>query len=164
MRKRTFTILLLLWAYVTATAQTIGLLQADSNNVDGYVLFSPIAYTSTYLIDKCGRKVNEWPGTYRPGNSVYLLEDGSLLRTGNMMNPNFGAGLRDLLFENITPENIQNIELSIKSGLEINFSNITIIELFIKPEPDNNTIVVKFSYIINNTGIEDEININFQNG
>jgi Arylsulfotransferase (ASST)/Secretion system C-terminal sorting domain len=92
MRKRTFTILLLLWAYVTAPAQTIGLLQADSTNVDGYVLFSPIAYTSTYLIDKCGRKVNEWPGTYRPGNSVYLLEDGSLLRTGNLMNPNFGAG------------------------------------------------------------------------
>jgi phage baseplate assembly protein W len=85
-------------------------------------------------------------------------------RRERVFNPNFGAGLRDLLFENITPENIQNIELSIKSGLEINFSNITIIELFIKPEPDNNTIVVKFSYIINNTGIEDEININFQNG
>lgn len=92
MKKRTFTVLLLLWTYVTAQAQTIGLLQADSNNVDGYVLFSPTAYTSTYLIDKCGRKVNEWTGTYRPGNSVYLLEDGTLLRTGNLMNPNFGAG------------------------------------------------------------------------
>ena len=92
MRKRTFIVLLLICLHFTASSQTIGLLQADSNNVDGYVLFSPIAYTSTYLIDKCGRKVNEWPGTYRPGNSVYLLEDGSLLRTGNMMNPNFGAG------------------------------------------------------------------------
>jgi len=70
----------------------MGLLQADSNNVDGYVLFFPLAYTKTYLIDKCGRKVNEWPATYRPGSSVYLLEDGTLLRTGNVLNPFFSAG------------------------------------------------------------------------
>lgn len=85
-------------------------------------------------------------------------------RRERVFNPNFGAGLRDLLFENITSENIQNIELSIKSGLEINFSNITVIELFIKPQPDDNLINVNFSYVINNTGIQDEININFQNG
>lgn len=70
----------------------MGLLQADTNNVDGYVLFSPIAYTKTYLIDKCGRKVNEWSAIYRPGVSVYLLEDGTLLRTGNVLNPFFSAG------------------------------------------------------------------------
>jgi phage baseplate assembly protein W len=81
-----------------------------------------------------------------------------------VFNPNFGAGLRDLLFENISSENIQNIELSIRSGLEINFSNITVIELFINPQPDDNIINVNFSYVINNTGIQDEININFQNG
>lgn len=85
-------------------------------------------------------------------------------RRERVFNPNFGAGLRDLLFENITSENIQNIELSIRSGLEINFSNITVIELFIKPQPDDNLINVNFSYVINNTGIQDEININFQNG
>lgn len=56
------------------------------------MLFSPVANTTTYLIDKCGRKVNEWLGTYRPGLSVYLLEDGSLLRTGNLNNPFFSAG------------------------------------------------------------------------
>jgi phage baseplate assembly protein W len=85
-------------------------------------------------------------------------------RKERVFNPNFGAGLRDLLFENITSRNIQDTELSIRSGLEINFPNINISELFIKPEPDNNTIVINFSYVIINTGIEDEININFQNG
>jgi phage baseplate assembly protein W len=85
-------------------------------------------------------------------------------RKERVFNPNFGAGLRDLLFENITSRNIQDTELSIRSGLEINFPNINVSELFIKPEPDNNTIVINFSYIIINTGIEDEININFQNG
>lgn len=81
-----------------------------------------------------------------------------------VFNPNFGAGLRNYLFENITSRNIQDTELSIRSGLEINFPNISIIQLSINPEPDNNTIVVNFSYIIINTGIEDEININLQNG
>ena len=85
-------------------------------------------------------------------------------RKERVFNPNFGAGLRDLLFENITSRSIQDTELSIRSGLEINFPNINVSELFIKPEPDNNTIVINFSYIIINTGIEDEININFQNG
>jgi len=85
-------------------------------------------------------------------------------RKERVFNPNFGAGLRDLLFEKITSRNIQDTELSIRSGLEINFPNINISELFIKPEPDNNTIVINFSYVIINTGIEDEININFQNG
>lgn len=93
MRKRTcLTLLLLICIRLSTIAQTIGLLQSDSTNIDGYVLFSPIAYTSTYLIDKCGRLVNEWPGSYRPGNSVYLLEDGTLLRTGNVQNQNFSAG------------------------------------------------------------------------
>ncbi|MBK7684318.1 MAG: aryl-sulfate sulfotransferase [Bacteroidetes bacterium] len=92
MKKRISSLLFLLIITWGASAQTMGLLQADSTNVDGYVLFMPNSYTKTYLIDKCGRKINEWPATYRPGNSVYLLEDGTLLRTGNVMNPAFSAG------------------------------------------------------------------------
>lgn len=92
MKKRISSLLFLLLITWGASAQTMGLLQADSTNVDGYVLFMPNSYTKTYLIDKCGRKINEWPATYRPGNSVYLLEDGTLLRTGNVMNPAFSAG------------------------------------------------------------------------
>ena len=85
-------------------------------------------------------------------------------RKERVFNPNFGAGLRDLLFEQITQESLQSLEISIRSGLEINFPNINIIDLSVITDQDKNTIYVSFSYEIINTGIQDEININFQNG
>ena len=48
--------------------------------------------TETYLIDKCGREVKSWSSAYRPGQSVYLLPDGKLLRPGNVGNLTFNAG------------------------------------------------------------------------
>lgn len=78
--------------------------------------------------------------------------------------PNFGAGIRDLLFENITQESIQNIENTVRSGIEINFPNINITQLFITTDVNRHTVSINFSYEIINTGIQDEININFQNG
>ncbi|WP_432671312.1 aryl-sulfate sulfotransferase [Flavobacterium sp. SM2513] len=74
-------------------AQTVGLMQHDSGSLDdGYVLFAPNTNTTTYLIDKCGAQVKTWPSTYRPGQSCYLLPDGTLLRTGNVNNSIFTAG------------------------------------------------------------------------
>ena len=78
--------------------------------------------------------------------------------------PNFGAGIRDLLFENITQESIQNIENTVRSGIEINFPNINITQLFITTDVNRHTVSINFSYEIINTGIQDENNINFQNG
>jgi hypothetical protein len=71
---------------------TLGLLSNSPDNEDGYVLFAPNFGTTTYLIDKCGYQVHSWPNTHQPGQSVYLLEDGSLLRTGRLMNQTFNAG------------------------------------------------------------------------
>jgi hypothetical protein len=85
-------------------------------------------------------------------------------RKERVFNPSFGAGLRDLLFEQITQESLQSLEISIRSGLEINFPNINIVDLSVITDQDKNTIYVNFSYEIINTGIQDEININFQNG
>jgi phage baseplate assembly protein W len=85
-------------------------------------------------------------------------------RKERVFSPNFGAGLRDLLFENITQESLQNVETTVRSGLEINFPNINITQLFVTSDIDTNTININFSYEIINTGIQDEININFQNG
>ena len=74
-------------------AQTIGLMQHDGGTTDnGYVLFSPINSLKTFLIDKCGKEIHEWTSAYRPGQSVYLLPDGNLLRTGNTNNTSFTAG------------------------------------------------------------------------
>ena len=46
----------------------------------GYTLFAPLTSTTTYLIDLQGRVVHSWPSKYTPGQSAYLLDDGSLLR------------------------------------------------------------------------------------
>jgi len=72
--------------------QTVGLFLNTADSYDGYTLFAPLANTTTYLIDNCGEKVQSWNSTYRPGNSVYLLEDGTLLRTGNTSNQTFNVG------------------------------------------------------------------------
>ena len=69
-----------------------------------------------------------------------------------------------LLFENITQESIQNIENTVRSGIEINFPNINITQLFITTDVNRHTVSINFSYEVINTGIQDEININFQNG
>src|SRR4051812_48815313 len=80
---------------------TVGLLQQGVNDQPGYVLFAPLGYTQTYLIDKCGYEVHSWPSTYKPGNSVYFLPDGNLLRTGNTQNTTFSGGGKGGIIEKI---------------------------------------------------------------
>lgn len=74
------------------SAQTVGWFFAWPGHAEGYVLFAPINSDTTYLIDKCGRKVHTWKSAYKPGQAVYLLEDGRLLRTGRAGNTKFTAG------------------------------------------------------------------------
>lgn len=77
---------------------TIGLVKYDSTNLDGYVLFSPAASRTTYLIDKCGKEIKKWVSAYNPGLSSYLLEDGSMIRAGNINNTAFtGGGIGGIL-------------------------------------------------------------------
>ncbi len=64
--------------------QATGVVINEEGAFDGYTLFAPISSTTTYLIDNQGRTVNTWQSNYRPAHSVYLLENGHLLRTGAM--------------------------------------------------------------------------------
>ncbi|MCP4221032.1 MAG: arylsulfotransferase [bacterium] len=58
----------------------------------GVTLFAPQGLTTTYLIDENDDLVNTWESDYRPGLSVYLLEDKSLLRTAmSGVNGTFGS-------------------------------------------------------------------------
>lgn len=84
------------------SSQTVGLIQHDPQSLDdGYILFAPIGGTTTYLIDKCGKLVKTWPSNYRPGQSVYLLPEGNLLRPGNANNNAFNAGGKGGIIEKI---------------------------------------------------------------
>lgn len=48
---------------------------------EGYTLFAPEDTTKTYLINYNKEVVHTWESSYLPGHSVYLLENGNLLRT-----------------------------------------------------------------------------------
>ena len=89
----TFFLIAFLFGTITTSAQqTVGLFQNTADAYNGYTLFAPLGSTTTYLIDNCGELVHSWSSSYRPGQAVYLLEDGTLLRTGNTGNTTFTAG------------------------------------------------------------------------
>jgi hypothetical protein len=101
MKKQIF-LLLLSFLSTVAFSQTVGLIQHDNGTLDdGYVLFAPINSYTTYLIDKCGKQAKTWTSSYKPGQSVYILEDGTLLRTGNTNNTVFNAGGKGGIIEKI---------------------------------------------------------------
>ena len=68
---------------------TIGVTLRESGIAPGYTLFAPLSASfNTYLIDDLGRQINTWTNTSRVGNSVYLNNDGDLIRT---INPQGGS-------------------------------------------------------------------------
>ncbi len=69
---------------VFSQSNTIGLIFKDVEVSDGYVLFGPKNYTSTYLIDNDGLLINEWKSELKPGMTAYLLENGNLLRSARV--------------------------------------------------------------------------------
>ena len=74
-------------------AQSNGVLKKTDQASSGYTLIAPLGSTETRLIDIDGKVVHRWQSDVRPGNSVYLLNDGSLLRTGKVTdNPVFPVG------------------------------------------------------------------------
>ncbi|MGZ3864240.1 MAG: aryl-sulfate sulfotransferase [Bacteroidia bacterium] len=84
--------LLLLPFLLAAQTPTVGLIQHTSGSYDnGCVLFPPFFSDTTYLIDKCGKKVHQWPSSNPPGLSVYLLSDGSLLRSEAIASTTFNT-------------------------------------------------------------------------
>ncbi len=90
--KKIYTLIGLLFCVYSYGQNTIGILKNDVGSYNGYTLFTPNATTETYLIDNCGQVVHQWSSSFNPGNSVYLLENGNLLRTGKITNPDISFG------------------------------------------------------------------------
>ena len=74
------TVLVLLSSTDLAAQRTMGVTLSAKGHQEGYILFAPMVSKTTYLIDKKGRMVNSWTSETLPGQSAYLLPDGSLLR------------------------------------------------------------------------------------
>lgn len=91
MKKQLLTLILFqLVASLSYSQNTIGTVLNTEDAYNGYTLFT--SANETYLINNCGEVINQWTSTFPPGNAVYLLEDGSLLRACRINNPNFNFG------------------------------------------------------------------------
>lgn len=91
--KQKFILFFLTISISISQAQTVGLFNNDSTSFNGYTLIAPLGSNQTYLIDNCGFIVNEWSNSqYTPGASTYLLDDGSILKTGNTGDSTLSAG------------------------------------------------------------------------
>lgn len=71
---------------------TVGLILKTDDAYDAYTLFAPMGNGITYLLSNCGDVYYTWTSDYNPGHAVYLLENGYLLRTGDVGNTTFDAG------------------------------------------------------------------------
>jgi hypothetical protein len=71
--------------------QTVGLFLNTPKAFKGYTLFAPKHNTVTYLMDNDGRVVHQWKSAYEPGQSVYLLPNGHIVRAG-MLRVQGGTG------------------------------------------------------------------------
>ena len=106
-------------------------------------------------------------------NTTYTTKDAikanllNFILTGKrerIMNPSFGSGIRDVIFEQVTDERIDQIENLIYGGVELYFPQVRIDSLTIDLSPESQTITIYLKYAVINTNIEDELQININNG
>ena len=81
-----------------------------------------------------------------------------------IFNPSFGSGVRELLFQPITEDIIDQIDNLIRGGVETYFPTVEIRELEVTLQPDSHSFNIYLNYSIINTNIEDELQINLNNG
>jgi phage baseplate assembly protein W len=79
-----------------------------------------------------------------------------------VFNPGFGADLRNLVFSNITDENINDIQTRIQSDIARYFPLVVIKSIKFNSIPDQNTISFVLDYYISNYNINDQLNILLQ--
>lgn len=76
------------------------------------------------------------------------------------LNPNYGGGLKSILFDNITTQTYDLIEKRIKDDLSIYFPEVNLKNLEVLEDIDNNSIKVVMSYTVFNND-EDSLELNF---
>lgn len=130
--------LLLIWStFLVGQSRTVGLFLNDTSKVfKGYTLFSPKHYPYTYLVNNEGRIINQWTKSiYEPGQSVYLLENGNLIRTcmvKGQMNTGGGEGGR-----------IEEYDWNGNLVWELDFSTSTYMQHHdVRPLPNGNLIML----------------------
>lgn len=78
------------------------------------------------------------------------------------MNPTFGGGLRDFLFEQLVTQNFEFIKERVQSDLRNMFPNIVVGELDVYGNEEQNILKVELTYQVVNFGITDNLSLIIQ--
>jgi len=89
--------------------------------------------------------------------NYFLTEKGE-----RFFNPDFGAGLRAILFDQMTEEKGEEIKHRIASGIAEWFPNVVVNKVRVGNSPDTNTTTIYLNYSVAQTNIQDELVINFE--
>jgi len=88
--------------------------------------------------------------------NYFLTEPGEI-----PLNPLFGGGLRSFIFEQITTDNLDFLKERIQNQLERYFPDISVGNLKVSRQEDNNQINISLTYSVVNTNISGEVEFNF---
>jgi phage baseplate assembly protein W len=89
--------------------------------------------------------------------NYFLTEKGE-----RFLNPNLGAGLRAILFDQMTEDTKEVVKQVIRQGIAEWFPNVSIEDLRVSYTQDTNTATVYISYRVVQTNIQDQLIINFE--
>jgi len=89
--------------------------------------------------------------------NYFLTEKGE-----RFLNPALGAGLRALLFEQMTEDKKEEIDYAVRQGVVEWFPNVIIQQLETIYSEDINTVTISIVYNVAQTNIQDQLVINFE--
>jgi len=78
------------------------------------------------------------------------------------LNPTFGSGIRELLFENITENALEEIKAVVKNDLSTIFPRVIPTKLELFSDPDTHIVSLYMKYAIRDANIQDEVLINIE--
>ena len=77
------------------------------------------------------------------------------------LNPTFGGNLRANIFEQLSTQNLEGLEDLIQEQLKLYFPSVRVQSLELLSNPDINSLTFDLKYNVIDTGIEDEIQLQF---
>lgn len=105
-------------------------------------------------------------------SSVYTTKDQTKYNLINFLLTNknerpfsvkFGAGLRSVLFEQISEATTSELEMKVQSEIEENFPNVQVLSLSVTGSPDEHSVTISFKYRLKRTNENDNVTIKIQN-
>lgn len=89
--------------------------------------------------------------------NYFLTEKGE-----RFFNPEFGAGLRAVIFDQMTEDKGEEIKYKVSQGIADWFPNVIVNDIKVGNSPDTNITTIYIKYSVSQTNIQDELVINFE--